>query len=88
MNFFNKNYFILLISVLFLTCANDNFFGTIVNNIIKKEITSPDNSLTLKVKSKNGKILYSLIKNNKLIIKESALGIVSDEFDSRLNKRR
>ncbi len=81
MNFFKKNYFILLMSILFFTCANDNFIGAVINNTIKKEISSPDNSLTLKVKSKNGKILYSLIKNKKIILKESALGIISDQFD-------
>jgi len=78
---FKKNYFIFLLSLLFFTCSNTNFIGNIVNNFIKKEISSPDNALTLSINSKSGKILYSLSKNNKLIIEESALGMITDKFE-------
>ena len=77
-----SKYFLVSLFFLFLfSCSNTNFIENIVSNFIKKEISSPDNSLTLNVNSKNGKISYSLMKNNKLIIEESALGMITDKFD-------
>ena len=57
-------------------------FSCVNNNLIKSEkLLSPDKSLTLNINLNNGMIFYSLLKNNKLIIQNSQLGIIADKFD-------
>ena len=44
------------------------------------KVNSPDKSLKLKVHYDDGKISYSVLKNNKSIINQSMLGIEADKF--------
>ena len=46
-----------------------------------KSISSPDGSLVLGLEINNGELLYSLYKNDVLIIENSRLGIIADRFD-------
>ena len=46
-----------------------------------KSISSPDGSLVLGLEINDGKLLYSLYKNDVLIIENSRLGIIADRFD-------
>ena len=45
------------------------------------QITSPDKSLVLNVTEDNGSLYYSIYKNDKKVIDNSKLGIVSDKFE-------
>ena len=57
-------------------------FSCVNNNLIKSEkLLSPDKSVTLNINLKNGMIFFSILKNNKLIIQNSQLGIIADKFD-------
>ena len=44
-------------------------------------INSPDGSLRLEININDGKVFYSLYKYEKLIIQDSKLGIISDQFN-------
>ena len=46
-----------------------------------KSISSPDGSLVLGLEINDGKLSYSLYKNDVLIIENSRLGIIADRFD-------
>jgi len=48
--------------------------------VSSNQIFSPDKSLLLNVIEKNGSLYYSLLKNNKIIIEKSKLGIIADRF--------
>ena len=45
------------------------------------QITSPDKSLVLNVTEDNGSLYYSIYKNDKKVIDNSKLGIISDKFE-------
>ena len=51
------------------------------NSENNSSISSPDGSLRLKIYIEDGKLFYSVYKNEKLIIKDSRLGILSDKFN-------
>lgn len=61
----------LMIIVMFYSCANDK----------RIEISSPDGSITLELGDHDGMIMYSVYKNNILIMEPSALGMKTDQFD-------
>ena len=44
-------------------------------------VQSPDGSLTLIIDVNDGQVFYSVLKNEKLIIQNSKLGIIADKFD-------
>ena len=48
-------------------------------------IKSPDGSIILNVEVEQGKIYYSVFKNDKAIIDKSQLGIIADKFDLSKN---
>ena len=61
----------LMIIAMFYSCANDK----------RIEISSPDGSITLELGDHDGMIMYSVYKNNILIMEPSALGMKTDQFD-------
>ena len=45
------------------------------------QISSPDKKIKVSINSNDGKISYSVSKNNKIIIDDSVLGIITDQFN-------
>ena len=63
--------FSLMIILMFYSCVNDK----------RIEISSPDGSIILELGDHDGMIMYSVYKNDKLIMDPSALGMKTDQFD-------
>jgi len=61
----------LMIIAMLYSCVNDK----------RIEISSPDGSITLELGDHDGMIMYSVYKNDKLIMEPSAFGLKTDQFD-------
>ena len=72
-----------ILILLILIGLGHTYSQVIYDNSINKVdvINSPDGSLKLEISVNNGEAFYSLYKNEKIIIKDSRLGIISDKFD-------
>ena len=75
-----KNFKIALLMSLLMLCSCSINVNINKGNDFSKEISSPDGTLKMNIACKNGVIKYSLKKNNKTIIEDSALGLETDKF--------
>ena len=60
------------------------FFLSIIATLIfasDYQLSSPNKSFNLEIYNNNGQISYSLLKNQKLIIEKSLLGMKTNKFD-------
>ena len=62
------------------SCTNNNF-NKLFKSGYKELLLSPDKSLEVIITAKEGKLFYSMKKNNSQIIDQSILGIITDEFN-------
>ena len=75
-----KNFKIALLMSLLMLCSCAINVNINKGNGFSKEISSPDGTLKMNIKCKDGVIKYSLKKNSKTIIEDSVLGLETDKF--------